>query len=58
MWELLRHNVQFFGKALGQELGAEARKQAGNSHDLPENGGLGFFGIGPCIRDFQTELKV
>lgn len=45
--------MQFFAKALGQVLRAEACKQAGNSHDLPENGGLGLFGIDPCIRDLQ-----
>lgn len=50
--------MQFFGKALGQDLRAEARRQAGNTCDLPENGGLGFFGIDPYIRHFQTELNV
>lgn len=53
-WELLRYNVQFFGKALWQELRAEACKQT----DLPANEGPEFFGIDPCIRGFQTEPNV
>lgn len=50
--------MQIFGKAPRQELRAEACKQTGSSHDLPENGESGFFGIDPCIRGFQNELNV
>lgn len=57
MWELWRYNMRFLRKRFGQKLQNEAQKQTGNLW-FPENAGLRFFGIDPCIMDFQTELNV